>query len=308
MNDWSEAFAKLKALPQGINSVRVYASSDCDTLKNAVPAALYANIGILVGVWVTDDAHYQREKDALQQAITNFGHSWITAISVGSEDLYRTQVQNKNEIDPNTLAARIQEVRTMVSGMNIQVGHVDTWDRWTDPQNNVVITACDFVGMDAYPYFQSVAIEGARDSFFSSLQQTRDAVSRAGSNAWVWVTETGHPVSGANFGPSVPSVQNAQTYWNEVACALFQQAHVFWYSYQDYNASPSFGVFDGNGNAQYAQNVSISPSRTYLKLALTYSHSRAKRIHLFRNLQNTIHVHFVTHPVQNFVSVLVTKV
>jgi glucan endo-1,3-beta-D-glucosidase len=71
------------------------------------------------------------------------------------------------------------------------------------------------------------------------------------------LTNSHSPVSGANFGPSVASPQNAQTYWNEVACALFQQAHVFWYSYQDYNANPSFGVFDRNGNAIYAQNVSV---------------------------------------------------
>jgi len=256
MNDWSEAFAKLKALPQGIDSVRLYASSDCDTLANAVPAALYANIGILVGVWATDDAHFGREKAALNQAIAQYGHSWIIGISVGSEDLYRAQFQNTNEIDPGTLAQRIYDVRGMVraQGVTADVGHVDTWNVWTSGQNAVVITACDFVGVDAYPYFQNVPIEGARDSFFSSLQQTRDAVSRAGSNAWVWVTETGHPVSGANFGPSVASAQNAQTYWNEVACPLFQQAHVFWYSYQDYNANPSFGVFDRNGNAIYAQN------------------------------------------------------
>jgi len=257
MNDWSEAFAKLKSLQQGIDSVRLYASSDCETLANAVPAALYANIGILVGVWATDDAHYEREKAALLEAIKDYGHSWIIAISVGSEDLYRTQRQHKNEIDPGTLANRIYDVRGMVrqQGVMADVGHVDTWDIWTADENIGVITACDFVGVDAYPYYQSVAIEGARDSFFSSLQQTRDAVSRAGSNAWVWVTETGHPVSGANFGPSVASPQNAQTYWNEVACALFQQAHVFWYSYQDYNANPSFGVFDRNGNAIYAQNA-----------------------------------------------------
>lgn len=37
---WETAFNKIKGLPQHITSVRLYASSDCNTLQNAVPAAL----------------------------------------------------------------------------------------------------------------------------------------------------------------------------------------------------------------------------------------------------------------------------
>jgi glucan endo-1,3-beta-D-glucosidase len=127
--DWIDIFNKLKTLPQGIDSVRVYASSDCNTLANVVPVSLYSGIKILVGVWVTDDGHFSREKDALYNAIQQYGSSWIAAISVGSEDLYRAQHQQTNEIDPGTLATRIYDVRGMVrsQGVNAAVGHVDTW-------------------------------------------------------------------------------------------------------------------------------------------------------------------------------------
>jgi glucan endo-1,3-beta-D-glucosidase len=129
LQDWIDVFNKLKTLPQGIDSVRVYASSDCNTLANVVPVSLYSGIKILVGVWVTDDGHFSREKDALYNAIQQYGSSWIAAISVGSEDLYRAQYQHTNEIDPGTLATRIYDVRGMVrsQGVNAAVGHVDTW-------------------------------------------------------------------------------------------------------------------------------------------------------------------------------------
>lgn len=65
------------------------------------------------------------------------------------------------------------------------------------------------------------------------------------------MTETSWPVTGANYGSAVPSVANAQKFWRSVACELFNEGHVFWYAYQDYNDSPSFGVFDSNGNAIY---------------------------------------------------------
>jgi len=244
---WEEAFNKLKALPQYITSVRLYASSDCNTLANAVPAALNTGTGILVGVWTEDETHYGNEKAALLSAIENYGSDWIIAISVGSEDLYR------GDTTASTLAQQIYDVRGMVraQGVKADVGHVDTWTAWVDAANNEVITACDFVGMDGYPYWQDSDINNAADVFFDSYTQTKNAVNAVHSGIWVWVTETGWPVSGPSQGAAVASVSNAQTFWNTIACQLFNDGHVFWYAYQDYNASPSFGLFDANGNALY---------------------------------------------------------
>lgn len=244
---WTTAFNKLKGLPQHITSVRLYASSDCNTLANAVPAALNTGTKILVGVWAEDVNHFEAEKKALLNAISAHGKDWIIAITVGSEDLYR------KDSNPNTLANRIYDVRGMVRSVGVQaeVGHVDTWTAWVDGANEVVIKASDFIGMDGYPYFQNAAIGNAEKVFFDSLQATRDAVNRVSPGKWVWITETGWPVSGPNSGAAVASVKNAQQYWRAVACRSFKEVHVFWYAYQDYHQSPSFGVFDKNGNAIY---------------------------------------------------------
>lgn len=244
---WAEAFNKLKGLPQHITSVRTYATSDCNTLANAVPAAISTGTQILVGVWAEDANHFEAEKQALLNAISAHGKDWIIAITVGSEDLYR------KDSNPNTLANRIYDVRGMVRsvGVNAEVGHVDTWTAWVDGANEVVLKASDFIGMDGYPYFQNAAIEDAANVFWQSVQATRDAVNRVSPGKWVWVTETGWPVSGPNSGAAVASVQNAQKFWRSVACKAFNEVHLFWYAYQDYASSPSFGVFDSNGNAIY---------------------------------------------------------
>jgi exo-beta-1,3-glucanase (GH17 family) len=141
---WTTAFNKLKGLPQHITSVRLYASSDCNTLANAVPAALNTGTKILVGVWAEDVNHFEAEKKALLNAISAHGKDWIIAITVGSEDLYR------KDSNPNTLANRIYDVRGMVRSVGVQaeVGHVDTWTAWVDGANEVVIKASDFIGMD----------------------------------------------------------------------------------------------------------------------------------------------------------------
>jgi len=244
---WETAFNKLKALPQGITSVRLYASSDCNTLEMAVPAALSTGIQILVGIWTEDAAHYAAEKQALLDAINAHGSDWILAVSVGSEDLYR------KDTTADTLAGQIYDVRGMIRqfGIEAEVGHVDTWTAWVDGANDAVTKACDFVGLDGYPYWQESSIEDAYNVFFKSYQDTLDHVQSVKAGTWVWITETGWPITGPTQGAAVPSVDNAKAYWSSVACQLFNMGHVFWYSYQDYSASPSFGIFDSNGNALY---------------------------------------------------------
>ena len=149
--DWTTAFNKLKGLPQHITSVRLYASSDCNTLANAVPAAIATGTQILVGVWAEDSAHFTAEKNALQAAINAHGSDWIIAISVGSEDLYR------GDTSASALAQQIYDVRGMVRamGVNQEVGHVDTWTAWVDNANKAVITASDFIGLDGYRKYRS---------------------------------------------------------------------------------------------------------------------------------------------------------
>lgn len=181
---WTTAFNKLKNdLPESFTTVRVYASSDCDTLANAVPAALSTNTKILVGVWTEDSTHYSDEKAALLTAIEDYGVDWIFAVSVGSEDLYR------GDTDAATLASQVNDVRGMIRSMGAEqkVGHVDTYTEWINSTNNAVIEACDFLGMDGYPYYQNKSIDVAEAVFTSDLKQTQ----AASQGKPVWVTETG---------------------------------------------------------------------------------------------------------------------
>lgn len=139
------------------------------------------NTKILVGIWTEDSAHYSAEKAALESAIQAHGIDWILAISVGSEDLYR------GDTTASTLAQQIYDVRGMVRALGVQaeVGHVDTYNAWTNSANDDVIKACDFIGMDAYPYWQGSSIEDAYNVFFQAYQETKNHVQSVGSGAWV---------------------------------------------------------------------------------------------------------------------------
>ncbi|KAM0141484.1 hypothetical protein ACHAP3_002349 [Botrytis cinerea] len=251
--DWENDFRLIQSFPGGFDSLRVYASSDCNTIANVAPAAIATGGKVLLGVWTEDAVHYDAEKQALLHAVQTYGFNWVVAVSVGSEDLYR------GDTTASTLAQQIYDVRGMLSTVDgyssaVQVGHVDTWTMWTDGRNTDVIKACDFIGLDGYPYFQNTQdndISQGYDLFWQSVNAVRSTVQNAQSGAWVWVTESGWPTAGAQENKAVASVDNARTYWKQVACEAFNQGHTFWYSLQDFDAIPSFGVVDGNGNLKY---------------------------------------------------------
>ena len=152
----------------------------------------------------------------------------MVGISVGSEDLYRispTGIENQAGIGagPSDITNYISQLRSTISGTILSgkpVGHVDTWTAWVNGSNSAVTSAVDFVGTDAYPYFQNTqanSIDNGMELFFDALNATIDSA----QGKSVWVTETGWPISGPTSNQAVPSVENAQRYYSEVACSLY---------------------------------------------------------------------------------------
>ncbi|KAF3939200.1 hypothetical protein ABW19_dt0204127 [Dactylella cylindrospora] len=250
--DWEADFAAIKSWNKGFNAARLYASSDCNTLANAVPAAQKYGFKLLVGVWATDGAHFGREKAALEAAIRQYGTGWIAAISVGSEDLYR------KDISPQQLANQIYDVRGMVRQWNnkLLVGHTDTWTAWVDGANDVVTRACDIVITNGFPYWQGATIARAKRVYQESVWATQGHVAAVKPGIKVWIGETGWPSVGDNFGASVPSRPNAQKYYDAVACWIFPKANAFWFTAFDAPAAQP-KVEQGFGVAYYTRKLKI---------------------------------------------------
>jgi len=153
----------------GFSSARLYTMIQAGTANDviqAIPAAIATKTSLLLGLWASaGETNIQNEIIALKAAISTYGTSFtdlIASISVGSEDLYRissTGAANQAGVgaEPQDVVNYIGQVRTAIAGTvasGALVGHVDTWTAWVNSSNNAVIDAVDFIGMDAYPYFQ----------------------------------------------------------------------------------------------------------------------------------------------------------
>lgn len=260
--DWEYAFSSVRQLPNNINAARLFYAHKCNSLANAVPEAIATGMKILVGL-DDNDASFAAEKGALIDAIDSHGWGWVLGVAVGSESLYR------GAISPAHLADKIQDVKGMLSEIhgypgNVKVGHVDTTNAWFDSTSNAVMVVCDFIGVDIYPYFQTEDdnhIDNAGQLFDNAIAQTVKSVADAGSKASVWVTETGWPVTGSALGAAVPSKQNAASYFQQVACPSFNKMNTFWFTYQDWFATPSFAVVNADGHQYFSQTCPSAERR-----------------------------------------------
>jgi glucan endo-1,3-beta-D-glucosidase len=169
-----DQFESLFTTAQGLvgttnfTSARLYTCIQAGTTNTpieAIPAAIASQTTLLLGLWASagqDDI--DNEIAALTAAFSQYGTSFtdlIVGISVGSEDLYRvspTGIDNLSGAgaEPADIVTYIGQVRSALSdaAVTTPVGHVDTWTAWVNGSNAAVITASDFLGVDAYPYYQ----------------------------------------------------------------------------------------------------------------------------------------------------------
>lgn len=234
----------LNGAPGNFNAVRLYtniqAYSTSDPIQ-AFPAAISTNSSLLLGIWTSGTTSIDNEIAALKAGLAAHGTDLadrIIGVSIGSEDLYRnsvTGVSNSAGVgaDPDVIVGFIKEFKSAFADTalkDIAIGHVDTWDAWTNGTNSAVIDAIDWLGVDEYPYYQT-GDDNKIDNAEKLFMQAYDAVVGVAGSKDVWVTETGWPYTGPTWDEGVASVANAKKYWQDVGCSnLFNKVPTFWYN------------------------------------------------------------------------------
>lgn len=243
----------------GWASARLYTSIQGGTVNTpiaAIPAAIAEDTTILLGIWCSGGQDIvNNEIAAIKAAIEQYGDEFtsrVVGLSVGSEDLYRISptgiaAESGYGAEPQDLVKYIGQARSALKGTgleNVKIGHVDTWNDWVNGSNSAVVDAVDWLGFDGYPYFQST-VENPIENAEALFDESYAATVAAAKGKDVWVTETGWPVSGPDYGKAEASLVNARKYWVAVACKLKGKVNTFWYTLQDAfptTPAPSFGV------------------------------------------------------------------
>ncbi|KAG8413890.1 hypothetical protein J3459_015050 [Metarhizium acridum] len=239
----------LVGAPGTFNTVRLYtniqAYSQDDPIQ-AFEAAIETKTKLLLGIWASGTDNIDKEISALQKAVEKYGKEFtdlVIGMSIGSEDLYRDSVtskENKGGVgnSPDAIVKFIGDYKKAFKDnalSEVPVGHVDTWDAWTNSSVKAVIDAVDWVGVDEYPFYEKGkgnSIENAPYLFEKAYSATVNAI----NGKPIWVTETGWPTTGPDWDDAKASVENAKYYWDEVGCrSLFNKVPTFWYNLRDSN-------------------------------------------------------------------------
>ncbi|KAI1430531.1 glycoside hydrolase superfamily [Xylaria sp. CBS 124048] len=256
-----QAGQNLKGAPGKFDAVRLYtniqAYSTSDPIQ-AFDAAVETKTKLLLGIWASGTANIDNEMAALKSGLATHGQALadlIIGVSIGSEDLYRVSATGlANDptsvgAGPDTIVSFINAFKQNFAGSaiaSVPIGHVDTSDAWANGTNKAVIDAVDWLGVDEYPYYENGKNNVIQNS--GSLFDTAfDATVAAAGGKPVWVTETGFPYTGITWGDAVPSVANAQLYWQQIGCRrLFGKVPTFWYDLADGNSAnqQSFAITD----------------------------------------------------------------
>jgi glucan endo-1,3-beta-D-glucosidase len=239
----------LQNAPGTFNAVRLYTNIQAyskDDPISAFEAAIETKTKILLGIWASGTDSIANELNALKKAVDKYGKSFtdlVIGMSVGSEDLYRiseTGVKNEAGVGagPDVLIKFINDYKKSVANTalaKVPVGHVDTWDAYTNATNKVVVDALDWVGVDEYPYYESGKGNHIKNSG-KLFDRAFDAVAAAVGTKPIWITETGWPASGPTWDEAEATVANAKYYWQEIGCRkLFGKVPTFWYNLRDSN-------------------------------------------------------------------------
>ncbi|BFZ56038.1 glycoside hydrolase 3 protein [Savitreella phatthalungensis] len=214
--------ADLAVLSAHTKLVRIYSVSDCETMKYLMPAAAASSpaVQVMLGVWPTDDAHYNLEKAALRNFTTAQTKSSIHSVTVGSEALYR------KDMTATQLASKISEIRTLMSGLgaSVPVGTADSWNVLAQGDAYPAIDASDIVLANAFSFWQGQDLQNMTNSVIDDIMQALGVVQlRArvtGSSKLFWVGETGWPTDGNAYDAAKPGLDVAKTYWKDAVCGM----------------------------------------------------------------------------------------
>jgi len=243
--------ADLQIIAQYTTRVRIYSIVDCNGAQILLQAIRSSGVNIVatLGMWLDQyfQSEFPNELYALDQLIENVGLEYVEAILVGSETQYR------GDFSASQLETYLQSVTTTLHNYGYNNVTVATADVIYNLMNNDLTNHESVVYANEFAFWEGTAIQDSVSLIETQLGNLKNTIA---ANKPRILSETGWPTQGGNFGNSVPSVANLNTYLNGLVCWLHSQnIGYFWFEiFDEPNKDPVknggvemyFGLFDSS--------------------------------------------------------------
>ncbi|KAG0145928.1 hypothetical protein CROQUDRAFT_658038 [Cronartium quercuum f. sp. fusiforme G11] len=247
--------------------IRLY-GSDCNQtalVLQGIKDAGNVDLSVWLGVYIDgNDTVYQRQMDAVVDAIKTYGTEHIAGITVGNEFLLLSYGDSGSATDPKGVAARttllnyIKKTNETLQALKldkaIPLGTADAGSAVTKE----LCAGADYVMANVHPWFGKVPIDQAAGWTYQFFQDFDvNVCAQAANKPIMYIAETGWPtktdnVSMAAAWPSGPGIPNLQKFLDTFICQANQNAtNYFFFEYKDEswkkvygNVEPYWGLFD----------------------------------------------------------------
>ncbi|KAI0760940.1 glycoside hydrolase [Trametes elegans] len=273
-NKLEDVITDIQLLSQLTDQIRLY-GADCNQTALVLEAIERTKVNMTV--WLgnypipTDPAPYERQRDAIIDALKTYGADHVAGITVGNE--YMLNYLNANGADdPNSavgnqgatlLISNITDTRTAVEALNLgktlPIGTADAGSYF----NTEVLQAVDFGMSNIHAWFANVSIDQAAGWVNEFFQETNvDAAAKLSNNPKMFIAETGWPTASKDAGnesngPSTASEPNLQTFLDTFVCqANNNGTGYFFFEYFDETwKDAQFGGVEGHWGLFYSNRT-----------------------------------------------------
>ncbi|KAI9487758.1 MAG: glycoside hydrolase superfamily [Benjaminiella poitrasii] len=193
-----------RILSQYTNVVRIYSVQDCDMGRIALKASQANKMRLYMGIWIDKTDGFEQEFKMLQDLIRSNSFYNVNAIIVGSEVLFR------GDMDSGGLVSHINDVKNLVHSKGVQVTTADVFYK-ISPE---IVNAVDFLMISIKEFSNHI-----------------EYVKSISNEKIVYISETGWPDQGSNFGNSMASPENQKYFLLKSLCMTrTQNIDMIWFS------------------------------------------------------------------------------
>ncbi|KAH9856667.1 glycoside hydrolase [Lenzites betulinus] len=250
-NSLTDVITDIQLLSQLTTQIRLY-GADCNQTALVLEAINQTKVNM--SVWLgnypvpTDPAPYERQRDAIIDALKTYGTDHVAGITVGNEFILNYLNANGGTVANSDignagaalLISNITDMRTSVAALNLPktlpIGTADAGSYF----NTEVLQAVDYGMSNIHAWFANVSIDqsaGWVNDFFQT--QNVDVANTLSNKPDMFIAETGWPsgskdAGNESNGPSNASVANLQTFLNTFVCAANKNGtKYFFFEYFD---------------------------------------------------------------------------
>ncbi|KAI0696290.1 glycoside hydrolase [Cerioporus squamosus] len=273
-NKLEDVITDIQLLSQLTDQIRLY-GGDCN--QSALVLEAIKQTKVNMSVWLgnypipTDPAPYERQRDAIIDAIKTYGTDHVAGVTVGNEYILNWLNANGAD-DPNSaigntgaqmLLANVTDTRNALAALNldktIPVGTADAGSFF----NTELLQNVDFGMSNIHAWFANVSIDQSAGWVNDFFQENNVALANSLSNQpKMYIAETGWPtaskdVGNESNGPSTASEPNLQIFLDTFVCQANKNGTgYFFFEYFDETwKDAQFGGVEGHWGLFYSNRT-----------------------------------------------------